>query len=147
MTTEPDEVPPPSGLEPELADELELAAAGVDVLEELPLEQAVTAAMPTTARAAIPLLAEILMVIWIPSVRAFSLACLHQSAGRSTPINPEKTQVRVLPGLTVGSAPSMSPGYSASASVARSARHIPGRENVCVDRRARDAEDRVQVHG
>jgi hypothetical protein len=64
MTTEPDEVPPPSGLEPELAEELGPAAAGVDVLEEPLLEQAVTAAMPTTARAAIPLLAEILMVIW-----------------------------------------------------------------------------------
>jgi hypothetical protein len=62
MTTEPDEVPPPSGLEPELADEP--VAAGVGVLGELLLEQAVTAAMPTTARAAIPLLAEILMVIW-----------------------------------------------------------------------------------
>jgi hypothetical protein len=73
MTTEPDEVPPPSGLEPELADELEPAAAAVDVLEELLLEQAVTAAMPTTARAAIPLLAEILMVNGLPSVRGYSV--------------------------------------------------------------------------
>jgi hypothetical protein len=63
MTTEPDELPP-SGLEPEFADELE-PAAGVDVLEELLLEQAVTVAMPTTARAATPLLTEILMVIWV----------------------------------------------------------------------------------
>jgi hypothetical protein len=76
-------------LEPELADEP--AAAGVDVLEELLLEQAVTAAMPTTARAAIPLLAEILMVIWT-SLRTglFSLACLHRSAGRGTLIRTEK---------------------------------------------------------
>src|ERR1700722_12595741 len=71
MTTEPDEVPPPSGLEPELGAELEPAVAGVDVLEELPLEQAVTAAMPTTARAAIPLLAEILIVIWTSLHRSY----------------------------------------------------------------------------
>jgi hypothetical protein len=63
MTTEPDEVPPPRGLEPELADELEPAADGVEVLEELLLAQAVTAVMPRTARAAIPLLAEIFMVM------------------------------------------------------------------------------------
>jgi hypothetical protein len=85
MTTEPDEVPPPSGLEPELADELELAAAGVDVLEELPLEQAVTAAMPTTARAAIPLLAEILMVIWIPSVRVIQFGLLTPVSRKKHP--------------------------------------------------------------
>jgi hypothetical protein len=64
-------------LEPELADELVLAlalvAAGDDVLEELLLEQAVTAAMPATARAAIPLLAEILMVIWISLRGGYSL--------------------------------------------------------------------------
>jgi len=75
MTTEPDEVPPPSGLEPELADELGPAAVGVDVLEELLLEQAVTAAMPTTARAAMPLLAEILLVIWT-SLRTGYSVCL-----------------------------------------------------------------------
>jgi hypothetical protein len=63
MTTEPDEVPPPSGLEPELADELEPVAAGVEVPEELLLAQAVTAVMPRTASAAMPLLAEILMVM------------------------------------------------------------------------------------
>jgi len=72
-------------LEPELADELELAAAGVDVLEELPLEQAVTAAMPTTARAAIPLLAEILMVIWIPSVRVIQFGLLTPVSRKKHP--------------------------------------------------------------
>src|ERR1700744_5265613 len=64
-TTEPDAVPPPSGLEPELAEELALvdpAAAGV---EELLLEQAATAARPTTASAARPLLGEIVKVMWI----------------------------------------------------------------------------------
>jgi hypothetical protein len=71
MTTEPDEAPPPSGLALELAAELEPPPAGVPVLEDpvlevLLLEQAVTAAMPTTASAAIPLLAEILMAIWVP---------------------------------------------------------------------------------
>src|ERR1700733_3269285 len=80
MTTEPDEVPPPSGLEPELADELELAAAGVDVLEELLLEQADTAAMPATARAAIPLLAEILMVIWTFLREVIYLPCFYRPA-------------------------------------------------------------------
>jgi hypothetical protein len=63
MITDPDEVPPPSGLEPELADEPEPAAAGVEVLEELLLAQAVTAARPRTASAAMPLLAEILLVM------------------------------------------------------------------------------------
>jgi hypothetical protein len=70
MTTEPDEAPPPSGLALELAaePELEPPPAGAPVLEEPVLEeplleQAVTAAMPTTASAAIPLLAEILMAI------------------------------------------------------------------------------------
>jgi hypothetical protein len=61
-TTEPDEPPPLSGLAAEL-DEDELAAdAAVD---ELLLEQAVTAAMPMTANAAIPLFAVILSVIWV----------------------------------------------------------------------------------
>jgi hypothetical protein len=63
-TTEPDEPPPLSGLEPlpdadALADVLPAAAAD-DELEELLLEHAVTAARPMTASAAIPLVAEIL---------------------------------------------------------------------------------------
>ena len=48
-----------------LDDEDAPVAAGVEVVELL-LEQAATVAMPTTASAAIPLLAEILMVIWVP---------------------------------------------------------------------------------
>jgi hypothetical protein len=66
--TVPDEVPPPSGLEPVLDDADDALVEAAGELEELPLEQAVTVAMPTTASAAIPLLALILTVIWIPSV-------------------------------------------------------------------------------
>jgi hypothetical protein len=82
MTTEPDEVLPLSGLEPELADEFEPAPAGVDVLEELLLEQAVTAATPTTASVAIPLLAEILMLIWVSLRTGLFSSGLLASAGR-----------------------------------------------------------------
>jgi len=86
MTTEPDGVLPPSGLALELADVLEPALAAVEVLEELLLEQAVTAAMPTTASAAIPLLAEILMVIWV-SLRMglFSFGLLASAGRRDQP--------------------------------------------------------------
>jgi hypothetical protein len=63
--TDPDEVPPPSGLEPVLDDADDAPVEADGELEELPLEQAATVAMPTTASAAIPLLAQNLMVIWI----------------------------------------------------------------------------------
>jgi hypothetical protein len=63
--TDPDEVPPPSGLEPVLDDVDDAPVEADEELEEVLLEQAVTVAMPTTASAAIPLLAPILMVIWI----------------------------------------------------------------------------------
>ena len=85
MITEQAELPPLSGLEPELADELELAAADVDVLEELLLEQAVTAAMPTTARAAIPDLAEILVVMGTSLRRGIHFGLLTPVSRRKRP--------------------------------------------------------------
>jgi len=84
MITEPAE-PPLSGLEPELADELALAAADVDVLAELLLEQAVTAAMPTTARAAIPVLAEILVVMGTSLRRGIHCGLLTPVSRRKHP--------------------------------------------------------------
>jgi hypothetical protein len=61
MTTVPDELPPLSGLLAPLVD-VALLVDEAPVVEEL-LEQAVTAARPTTASAAIPLAAVILNVI------------------------------------------------------------------------------------
>jgi hypothetical protein len=55
-------------LEPVLDDADDAPVVADEELEEVLLEQAVTVAMPTTASAAIPLLAQILMVIWISSV-------------------------------------------------------------------------------
>jgi hypothetical protein len=71
--TDPDEVPPPSGLEPVLDDADDAPVEADEELEELLLEQAVTVAMPTTASAAIPLLALILMVIWISLRTGYSV--------------------------------------------------------------------------
>jgi hypothetical protein len=108
MTTEPDELPPLSGPAPELADELELAlalaGAGVpEELEELLLEQALTAATPTTASAAIPLLAEILMVIGVSSVGGLFSSGLLTSAGRR---NQPSQNGKASGGLTRQEAPS-----------------------------------------
>src|SRR5262249_839018 len=66
---------------------------GVDAFEEPLLEQAVTEAMPTTASAAIPLLAEILMVIWVPSAwGCYSvLACSRRLDGGTSLVKTEST--------------------------------------------------------
>src|ERR1700753_3858322 len=67
MTTEPDELPPLSGLDPPEEDEAE-----DDAVPEAPglalLGHAATAARPRTANAAIPLFAAILTVICFPSL-------------------------------------------------------------------------------
>jgi hypothetical protein len=60
-------------------DELELAEAELD---ELLLEHAETAAMPTTASAAIPLLAEILIVILVSFRMGLSIRSWLACAGR-----------------------------------------------------------------
>src|SRR3984957_14617373 len=68
-TTEPDAPPPDSGLEPELALVLVLAAAELGALEELEelLEQPATAARAMAVTAAIPVAVAILVtIIYVP---------------------------------------------------------------------------------
>src|SRR6202000_1791624 len=82
-TTVPDAPPPLSGLEPELDGEVGVAPVTVDdEPAELPLEPAVTAARPMNARAATPLVAVILIVIWVSFRTGWFIRSWPARAGR-----------------------------------------------------------------